>query len=59
MNEKIDYPPQSLKISAIDVHAHYGKYTYKGTGLESGFQSGDAATVATRAGKWNIKQTVC
>ena len=58
MNEKIDYPPQSLKISAIDVHAHYGKYTYKGTGLESGFQSGDAETVATRAGKCNIKQTV-
>jgi predicted TIM-barrel fold metal-dependent hydrolase len=58
MNEEMEYPPPSLEIAAIDVHAHYGDYTYKGTGLESGFQSGDAATVAERAEKCNVELTV-
>ena len=58
MNEKIEYPPPSLEIAAIDVHAHYGNYTHKGTGLESGFQSGDAAAVAARAKECNVELTV-
>ena len=58
MNAKMEYPPPSLVIAAIDVHAHYGNYTHKGTGLESQFQSGDAATVRTWAEQCNVELTV-
>ena len=58
MNKEMEYPPPSLEIAAIDVHAHYGNYTHKGTGLESGFQSGDAATVAARAKECNVELTI-
>ena len=58
MKAESEYPPPSLEIAAIDVHAHYGNIQHKFTGLESQFQSGDAATVALRAEKCNIELTI-
>ncbi len=58
MNAETEYPPPSLEIAAIDVHAHYGNYINKVKGLESQFPSGDAATVASRAKKCNIEHTI-
>lgn len=46
------------QIAAIDVHAHYGDYTSGTNPLSAWCMTGDAATVARRAGQVGIEWTV-
>ena len=46
------------RISAVDVHAHFGVYCPKGFDQPRSYNSGDAETVAQRARRSNVRWTI-